>query len=147
MKRRNEPSLLWLIPFFLYVIFVAFKTYDFFSSQSSTQLYYQFLIAFHLNYFIPYFLNITSVVLNDLSIIPFFLYMTQIYILSPKFWRILFVIRVAFDLTGRSYEFACLKSLVYQDLSTPLLIVFTTLALMAPSYIAYYLYAFEWKRK
>lgn len=145
MKKRAKPNWVWRIYFLIYLLFTIFKTYDFFAADSAMQTYYQFLLAFDLTYFVPYCLNILSVILNAFSIIPFFFFLRQVFILSPLFWRLFFVARLALDVTGRSYEFTFVKSLFYQDIETPVLIIVTVLAIILPSYWALFRYAFRWK--
>jgi hypothetical protein len=145
-SKAKSLSWIWILLFFVYALFISFKTYEFFVAGSPYQTYYQFLIGFNLLFFLPYSLNVCSVTMNALSLFPFIFFLTRNFVLSPLFWKLFLLLRIILDLTGRSYEFLSIKSLFYQDLRSPLLAIGAMLAIILPSYIAHYLYAFKWEQ-
>lgn len=142
-RRVNLRNWIWGSAFLIYLFVVTANAIYFFWSDSAMNLYYQILMAYNIYFLVPFCLNALSVILNILTLLPFYLFIRRINFLVPSFWQWLFIFRLAADITGRSYEFQFIKSLFYQDPQTGFSLISVYLLLVLPSYIALYLYAFD----
>ncbi len=133
----------WDIYFLIYFLIICISTIYFFLPESIFYLYYQILIAFDLYFLIIYCLSALSIIFDGLCLLPVYLFVYKIQFLSKDFWRWILILRVAFNLTSRSYEFHFIRSLLYQDKYYAFLLVALIVIISIPSYIAHYLYAFR----
>ena len=133
----------WDIYFLIYFLIISFSTIYYFLPQSTFYLYFQILIAFDIYFLISYCLSALSIIFDYLSLVPLFLFVCNIQFLNKYFWRWMFILRLAFNLTARSYEFHFIKSLLYQDKYYAFLLVALIVIISIPSYMAHYLYAFR----
>jgi len=136
---------LWLAYYLCYVSYATGNAAAFFSPQSPSYLYYHFLIAYDLRYMIPYCLNALSVIFTIFTILPLLLRIVKYHVFSTGFWRAMLIARLFFDLFGRSWDYLFFKSLFYQDFYAPLALLSAYFLFLLPSYMAFYLYAFEKK--
>lgn len=139
---KSKPSWIWGIYLSIYIFIVYTNTFRFFSLKSPMPLYYHIAIAFDTSFLFQYCLNALSIMLNALSIIPFFLFITQKQFLSLTFWRYLFIFRLAADIYGRPFEFKFFQSIFFQDRTVAILVLGTSIILIIPSYIALFIHAF-----
>ena len=133
----------WTGYFLVYALITSGNTSYFFQRDSLINMYYTALIAYDPLFLVSPLLNLISIVLNALSLIPLYLYIKDTCWLSPVVWRVFFAARLAFDLTGRSYELQILKSLYYHDLILVIKMLFPILIFIIPSYAAHFRYAFR----
>jgi hypothetical protein len=140
----KKPGWIWKIYFCFYMAIVAMSAAHFFSKESPAHFYYHFLMAYNPYFLIPFSLNALAIILNNLSLVPFYLFIRQKKFLTFPFWRWFFCARLAVDLTGRSYEFTFFKSLFYDDVQYALMILALVVLLHIPSYLALYVYSFQY---
>ena len=141
--KQSGSSWIWKFYLLLYVFFTSAHLLYFFLPESPMRLYYHIAVAFNTYFFGIYFLNLTTVVLNFLSVIPLYFYIYRINILNKNFWCWFFVIRLAFDLTGHNYEMNLLKSVSYDNALISMKSVLNYTLFTFPSYVALYTYAFK----
>jgi hypothetical protein len=132
----------WKFYLIFYCLFSVLNLFYFFFPDSPNYRYYQIAIAFNIYFFGTYFINLTVIVLNALSIVPLLLYTFHIRFLSQTFWRWFFVIRLALDLLGHNYEINLFKSLAHDNLWLGIRFILSNVMLAIPSYIALFDYAF-----
>jgi len=145
MKRPKKIS--WKIYFAIYAFVAILNTTFLFSPGSQMFWYYQVLVAFHPVLIIPYGLNVLSVVLNLLTLIPLYLFIADRRWLHPRLWGYFFVARLLLEFFGKSYDKNVLSSLFHNDPTSAWLSLGMVTCLMLPSYIALFLYAFFPSRK
>ena len=138
---------IWGIFFLVYFVSTFLGATYFFYYESSMYQYYQILIAFDIYFLIPYVLNAAAVLLNALSLIPFYGFLFKIDILSKDFWKYILLARILADLTGHAYEWKLIKSLVRYDLQVALGFVSIAVMINLTSYLALFLYAFPKKQR
>ena len=152
MATTKKTHWTWKVYFLIYLLIVLVNTIEFFKPLSSMNLYYQYLIAYHTLFIVPYLLNAFSIILNAFALIPFCFFILKNNSLSAQFCRWLFIFRLSLDLAGRSYELQTLKALFHGEARIELggyvipiavLVIATLIIFSAPSYVALYLYGFR----
>ena len=138
---KLEPSWMWKIYFLLYLLLTSITMTNFFSTGSQIHRYYHILIGYHIFFLIPYFLNVCSIFLNILACIGFYFFLYKTFVLSKKFWKIIFYLRLVTDLLGRSYEVQFLTTLYFDDIYIFYILIITILLIYIPSYLALYQYS------
>ena len=133
----------WKVYFFIYLIVVAIYTGYFFSPESPMHLYHQILIAYDIAFLVPYCFDALSIILNVFCIVPIYLFICRKNFLSLRFWRYIFLVKVIFDVAGKSYEMLFFKSLFYQSVPVALKIIGLIILVHLPAYIAISLYSFK----
>lgn len=113
-----------------------------FSKNSSFDTYYTILIAFNKYYIVFLALNIISLLINLLAPLVVFYYAFEIKS-SLKFWKVLFFVRIVFDLIGHHYELQFMKSSFYQSIPYGLACIGFFVLPILPSYMAHYNYIFK----
>ena len=136
-------GLRWKIYLFIFVPLVVGNVIGVLDPRSAIYSYYHTLISFNAGFTLPYLLNVASALVNFFCLVPIFLFTFRIRLLRPLFWKGLFVTRIAFDLTGHSYEAKFIRSLFYIDFWYALLSIALLTAVIAPSYFACFRYAFQ----
>ena|SRR3989338_8595140 len=143
MDKTSKTSLPWKIYFFLFVPFPVTGLLGITLPQGTVYSYHHVMMAFDKSYAMIYWLNVTCAVVNVLSLVPFFLFVFQKRFLYPKAWQYFFIARIIFELTGHAYETNVIKSLIFTDLWIAASSLFISFAVILPSYIAGFLYAFR----
>ena len=136
----------WVVYFILYWLILTIHTTYFFLPESAINLYYHYLIAYDLHFLFIYTLNVLLIIFNALSLIPLYLFICRVDFLTLDFWKTLFLLRLTFDVIGRSYEYQIVKALFHDAPLTALLGICTFVLFYLPSYIALFLYAFRPKK-
>ncbi len=142
LKRR----LFWKFYFFLFVPLPLGAMVGILFPESVIYSYYHVLIAFDPTYYLPYYLNVISAYLNLLSLIPLFLFAFGLRFLHPRVWQTLFILRAIFDIVGHRYEYVFIQSLLLTGAWPTFLAIAISLAVIFPSYLACYRYAFGWEK-
>ena len=138
-----KKNLGWKIYFILFCVMAWGNLVSLFAADSPPYIFYHIFIAFHTLAHVNYFLNIGSAVLTLLSAMPMFLCILEASWLPLDFWKFFILLRLTFDLLGRSYEFIFFKSLWIDDYRYGLAYLFSLSALLFPSYWLIFRYAFH----
>lgn len=139
----RETRWLWEIYLFVYLGIVCADAYNFFAAHTPKHIYLQILHSFHPVLWTTYILNLLQTAFSVLHILPLALYIFQIPLFQPRLWRYLLIIRLAFDLTGHSYEMNTILSMRHADpMAGSLGLLFVILPYL-PSYLGCYRYAFR----
>ena len=133
----------WYAYFYLYAVMAGYFTVEFFRPGSAVNLYYGFLLAFRPHFLVPYFLHLLAILVNLLSLAPFYSFFTRIPLFSRSFARWLFVARLGLEVFGRSYDIKGLQALSHQSPMVPLIIGAVYILFSSGSYWAHYRYAFR----
>lgn len=133
----------WKIYLIIFSLFTLGSTISIFYENSYSYLYYNILIAFHKSYLLSYWFAIISNIINSISLITLYLYISRTKLWNVIFWRWLFVFRVVFDLVGHAFEFKTIKSLFYSDQWLGVITISLAAAVLLPSYLASFRYAFH----
>jgi len=141
---QTRPGTGWAWKVYAAVFAVSIIAYlaSLLSPYSFLYIYYHVLIAFNDRYSTLYILAIISSVVNILNLVPLFLYVFRISWQPALIWRVLFILRVASDLAGHSYEFKTIQSMLLTDFLLGLVALFPLGSFLIPSYIAGFKYAF-----
>jgi len=143
---KIKPEILWKGYFLFYCWSMFFYAAEFFKQDSPISLYYHILMAYDIVYLLPYCLNALAIFINLLGLVPYYLFIQKKTFLSFKFWKIFFFIRLALDLTTRSYELNHVKSYLRFNKTIALLMVLSFILFNIPSYWSTYQYAFRMKK-
>lgn len=127
----------------IYLLLVAQKLYALFSPDSPVFLYYFILRAFDPALNLVYSIYVMHILLTTIHCIPLLFYVYGIRFLNPEIWRILFILRCLFEITGHSYESNILLAVYRIGLSHFLLTAAVHIIPGIPSYVACYNYAFR----
>ena|SRR3989338_930153 len=139
----KQAGLSWKVYSVLFFFTASANAASIFFPESALYSYYHTLIAFNRQYFVAYYLNIASAMMIFLSLVPLLLFTFRIRFLGKRFWQWFFCGRIIFELTGHAYEAKFIKSLSYESLWLVVLSLALAAAILAPSYIANFLYAFR----
>ena len=132
-----------LIAYFLLMVYlIGQQAYHFFSPNSQINLYFTFLRAFDLVFYIPYLLTLYQILFSILSLIPLFLFMFDIRWLNQTFWRYFLIFNFLFDLTGHSYHVNELIGIFHSNPRIAITIFLSSVIPYFPKYIACFQYAF-----
>jgi hypothetical protein len=141
MKKRTHWA--WKVYFSIFSIGALLNLILLLSGESSASQYYQILIAFRQSYLLYDYLYALNVIVNTLSLIPFFLFVFRIRLFPPFIWQILFIARIFFFFTGHSYEWQTLRAFIRTDPLTTVIAGAVFIFFTLPSYIACFHYAFK----
>ena len=133
----------WKIYLIIFSLFTLGSMISILYEGSYTYIYYHILIAFHKSYLLSYWYAIISNVINSMTLLSLTFYVFRIRNLQFKFWQWLFVLRVVFDVVGHAFEYKAIKSLFYSDPWLGLMTILLVLAVLFPSYLATFRYAFH----
>ena len=133
----------WWAYFLIFSIFTARHLANLFSNTSTPYIYYHTLLTFNCDYTALYFLGIISAVINAACLVPLFLFILKTRLFHPGLWQWLFILRIIFDFIGNFYELNFLKSLLYARHELLVQAVVIMIALLGPSYVACFRYAFR----
>jgi len=136
-------KLRWKIYLFFFVPVTLGNFIGILHSESVVYAYYHVLTAFHPEYQLSYHLNIASAAISLFALIPIFLYAYRKPFLHPIVWQIFFFSRFGLDLIGHSYETQFLRSIFYTQPWIALSTAAILLAVIFPSYLACFYYAFR----
>jgi len=144
MKKRTHWA--WKIYFFIFGAGTFLNFIVLISGESLASQYYQVLMAFKHSYILFYYFYVINVIIDLLSLIPFFLFVFHIRLFQPIVWQILFLAQIFFFFIGHSYEGQMIRAYLRTDMLTITFasIIFTLFIL--PAYIACFKYAFEQKK-
>ena len=142
-RQKITDNWIWKLYFFVYLGVVTFNAKYFFSSESPLYLYHHILIGYDILFLVAYCYNALSIVLNILSLVPFYLFIYKKNFLTLHFWRCVFIFKIIFDFAGRPYETLFFRSLFYQSTKVALNALGLFILLHIPAYIAFVLYAFK----
>lgn len=140
---RQTLGVRWKIYFLLYAPLIINHLLASFLSSSENYTYYHILISFEKNYYLVYVLNILSDITECVSLIPLFGFIFRARILNPRIWQWVFYARVILDITGHFYEWNILRAFLHNERLIALAGFGISAALLIPSYIAHFLYAFK----
>ncbi len=143
---KTSTNFGWKIYLFLYGLLCIGNTLAVISNEEIIYTYYHVLIHFDDKYLLPYYLNVGSATFSLIALIPLILFTFHKKWLNPRVWQIVFGVRLLLDIFGRSYEYNFFISLQHNDLNLAAIAIFLTIAIMVPSYIATFLYAFHRKK-
>ena len=138
---RIRLGWLWYVYFYLYMSLVASQAVEFFRPATPIHTYYQFLLAFDPVFLVPYVLNLLSVIVNVLSLFPFFSQISGTRSFSPFFSRLLLAVRIVLDVFGRSFELSGIKAMSFYEKKAAMIILAAFVIFSLPSYVAHLKYA------
>lgn len=144
--KKAKPEWAWVVYFLAYWLLTTAQTVYFFSPGSLINLYYHYLIAYDLYFLLTYTFNVLAIIFNAFSLIPVYLFIYRVDFLTQDFWKTLFLLRLTFDILGRSFEYQGFKSLFHEDPWTAVLVMATFILFYIPSYAALFVYAFRPKK-
>ena len=144
MNQKTHWS--WKLYLFVYCFPVINNTISLLTRNSTIDQYYKILIAFKKTYFLWYALNVGSVVVDGLSLIPLCLFIFQKRFLNTFVWKSLFTMRIVFLILGHSYEWKMIKSFFYADVAVSASLIIFLVLIAVPSYTACFKYAFRQNR-
>ena len=133
----------WKIYLILFSLLILGNAISLFYEESYLYIYYNILITFDKSYLFYYYYAVLNNVLELAVLVSLFLYVFKIRFLAPSFWQWIFVFRIVFDLVGHHFEFQTMKSLYLTDLHLALATTGIVFALMLPSYLGSFQYAFR----
>ncbi len=138
---RKIP-LKWIIYFFG----ISFVLTGYFSSllneNSDIYTYYHILMAFNNNCAFFYYLNIISALLNTVALLPVYFYLKRKSVGKEYLWRTLFILTIAFNVAGHSFELNFIKSIFLDNVSAAVYLILVTIILFSPMIVAFFRYAF-----
>ena len=135
----------WLWEAYL-VIAVFFAVQQFllpFNPEEPHRLYYAIARTFHPVFYLHYAAFLGNAVLGLVHCVPLFLYIHKKRFLHPNVWKVLFVLRCLFELTGHSYEMNTLTAFFRINPQLVALTLFVTILPHVPWYIVCFDYAFR----
>lgn len=140
MQKKN----LWFwLPYFAILLhLITRKTVLFFNSDSPIYMYYSILSAFSFLFEFRYLFNFIQIILNIILCIPVFLYFSNKSWGDASFWKVLFILRIAFDICGNNFELQGIIASYYVDPRYSLLLFGSLTFPYIPSYVACFKYAF-----
>ena len=135
----------WVWKFYLLFLFffTAKKAVLLFWPQSPEFLFYFILYGFDFSFFWNYFLAMNQVLLTILQWFGVFFFVYQMRFLSVDFWKIVFIIKIPFDMAGNSYHLLQLTALYKASPLLCFLMFAHKTAIYIPAFWALYLYAFH----
>lgn len=137
-----KDNLEWKIYLFIVTPFYLGSLAGIFDPNSPFYAYYHILIAFDTDYTLLYFLNIGSILMNALALVPLLFFTFHIYFLPARFWQWFLFLRLFFELTGHAYEINFIKSMMHANNIYSIPSFLFAILLILPSYIACFKYAF-----
>ncbi|MDP2654739.1 MAG: hypothetical protein Q8Q08_12010 [Candidatus Omnitrophota bacterium] len=138
-----KPGWIWKLYLFIYFTISLGMCVVCFAPSSPATLYYQILLAFNIYFLFPYSLQVLSLILNLLTCLPVYLFVYQIDVLRPKFWRMFLLARLAAEIFGHSYEYNIIKAAWVDSPVTAANMIISYVMAVSPSYIVLGLYAFR----
>jgi len=138
---------IWEAYFVIALSFAILKVYHLCAPGSPEFLYYAILRYFSSIFNITYGAHVIHVILNLVHCIPLLLYIHRINFLNSTVWKILFILRIIFEIFGRSYEINTFTALHYSNPKAFLFIIVSLIIQIIPSYFACYQYAFRQQDK
>lgn len=138
----KKSNWIWTTYFTLYLFLSGLNLFHFFRPDSPMSIYYHIAMAFDFHFFGVYFLNLTAVIFNALSLVPLYLYIYEIDFLDRRFWGCFLIFRLAFDILGHNYELNFIKSLVYENQTFGIKTLLASVILYLPCYMALFDYSF-----
>lgn len=144
MKKRTLWA--WKIYFLFYTLIILFNILILLSGESPISQYYCVLIAFKQSYSIQYYLYISKIIVEGVSLIPLFLFVIHRRAIPVTIWQILFGARIFFLFAGQSYEWNVFKAMMHGNSTTTIAALFLAVLFAIPSYIACFKYAFRQKQ-
>ena len=139
----RQPGFIWKF-YALYWTVISFRAnLEIFSPGSPAYAFYHILGAFHAAFIFIYFFDIIGKTLNVISLVPLYGYVFQKKFFTMDLWKIVFLLRAAFDVFGNYYAFVTIKSFFATDPWLGFQILAGILLTAIPSYAACYYYAFR----
>ena len=141
MKTRNR----WVWDAYL-MITLAFAIKSFYRlvfPSSEQFLYYFILRSFNSTFYLYYYAYVFHVLLNIIHCLPLFLFIYNIRVGNPDFWKLLFVLRCVFEVIGHSYGINELAAVYYSNPKFLMLASMIMIITHVPSYLACFWYAFR----
>ena len=132
----------WKIYLVIFSLFTLANLISILYENSYLYIYYNILITFHKSYLFSYWYAVLCNVISLISLISLYLFVFRIKFLKAVFWQWVFVFKIVFDLLGHSFEIKALKSLFYNDARLGFVSVVLMIAILLPSYVAAFQYAF-----
>jgi len=137
--------LILIIYILIFGIITIFRTYDFFSYDAGANTYFFILSSFDFSFHTQYSFAFMQIILENIHVLIMFFYFSRIYLSNLSIFQSLLLLRVFFDIIGRSYELNHLISLYYYDPKIFLFILCQIIIFYVPSYVICYRYAFDEK--
>jgi hypothetical protein len=112
--------------------------------EAEPYIFYHILMAWTKFYAVHYYLAVFKCLIALVCLVPLFAFSFNRQSRSPQIWQWLFVIRIVSDVVGSFYEYLFVKSSYHMVLGYGLTTTGAMLLPVLPSYIAHYLYAFQY---
>jgi hypothetical protein len=134
---------IWEIYLMFLILIVAKSVYIFFSSDSDLYFFFYFLSVFDKHFHWLYYINAFQIILNALSLVPLALWIYNKRFMAPQFWQAFFVLKIAFDIFGQTFDRIEIISLYHMDPFVSALLVLQYFLIYLPLYIVLFLFAFK----
>jgi len=139
----KSKGFFWQFYLLLIVLQILYQSIIFFSADSRIYLYYMLLKSFDPVFHFKYIANYVQIGLNIIHMIVLGLFVYNIRLLWPIVWRILFILKIGFDVIGHSYEAKEMISLMHSDLQHFLITILIMVIFYFPAYYGCFQYAFK----
>ncbi len=131
----------------IYLIFLVTacvrKAVLMFHPNSPVAFYFEVLTYMEGDFYMDHLCNILQALLHLFQIVPVFLFLHQLRPRKVYPWRILFILKVIFDVLGNSYQLNELKSMYHYSSSMFWVSAGCVIAFYFPAMLMWYLYAFH----
>ncbi|MBI5415453.1 MAG: hypothetical protein HZA29_01425 [Candidatus Omnitrophica bacterium] len=125
-----------------FIFLAARDVHSLFAPQAPEHVYWDILRAFDPFFWLPYTLTSLRVAVNAFHVLPLVFYIDRRCVGPFFFWKILFFLRMALDITGHPYEAQFLASLYQQDPGLSAGFLASAVIIYGPSWWACFRYAF-----
>ncbi len=141
---NNNQAWIWKIYLICLCLAASRKLIIFFQPYTQINNYYVILRAFDPLFNFAYFCGAIQVFFNLFQCIPLFFFIYQRPAKRIHLWRVLFILKIVFDIIGNSFVLNEYKAISYEGSWLYLLMVFFfSTAFYLPSGLVWFLYAFK----
>ena len=138
----KKSKWIWKI-YLLFLIYGSIKKVTYLLYPSSPLAFYYLILTNLENYFLmDYICNVIQVFLNLFTCVPVFLFIYQYRPTKIYPWRVLFILKIIFDVLGNSYQLQTFKSMYHYDPLVCASYVIASVSLYLPGTLIWFLYAF-----
>jgi hypothetical protein len=141
MQKKDQ----WLFIFYLWLFAfnILREIFFFFWPESPANLYYYILRHFDETFLIDYYTHIIHLILDAAICWTIYGYTYGKKFLDAEFWRIIFVLRLTFEITANTFYQNYIISLYHASPRICITVLLLHLIMLAPSYVISYHYAFK----
>ncbi len=139
---RMMRNVFWFSYFGIIFSHLTYNTHSFFSADSPVPLFHTIIFYFFPLHLIKYLIDLCQTILSVGHLIPLALYIFKQHSSNKRLWRILFTLRLLFDIIGHSFAKIQLKSLHHENTTYFWISIVSIMILYLPLYYANFKYAF-----